>query len=157
MRARGRWFDELASATYAHASYDADGTLVPFVPSVIARSDTAVFGPLTHRQLYDHGFTGTAGFAINFVGPRPLPFSQTAASTLELDASASVRWSYLRLGLLAQNLTDAKYPLTELYYASNFRPPGTPPTLVPTEHFSAAPPFSLLATLSILFDRETGR
>ena len=101
--------------------------------------------------------TGTAGFAVNFVGPRALPFSQTAASTLELDASASVRWSFVRLGLLAQNLTDARYPLTELYYASNFRPQGQPPTLVPTEHFSAAPPFSLLATVSLLFDAGNER
>ena len=123
---------------------------------MIARSDTAVFGPLGARRFHDHRLVGTAGFAINFVGHRALPFSQTAASTLELDASASVRWSYLRLGLLAQNLTDAKYPLTEYYYASNFnsRPEST---LVPTEHFTAAPPFSLLATLSILFDREGDR
>jgi TonB family protein len=157
LRATGRWFDELASATYAHATYDVDGTLVPYVPSVIARSDTAVFGPLGRRRFFDHGLSGTAGFAINFVGPRALPFSQTAASTLELDASASVRWSFLRLGLLAQNLTDARYPLTELYYASNFRPMGEPPTLAPTEHFSAAPPFSLLATVSLLFDAGSER
>ena len=157
LRATGRWFDELASATYAHATYDVDGTLVPYVPSVIARSDTAVFGPLGRRRFFEHGLTGTAGFAINFVGPRALPFSQTAASTLELDASASVRWSFLRLGLLAQNLTNARYPLTELYYASNFRPMGQPPTLVPTEHFSAAPPFSLLATVSLLFDAGSER
>ena len=157
LRATGRWFDELASATYAHASYDADGTLVPYVPSVIARSDTAVFGPLGHRRFFEHGLTGTAGFAVNFVGPRALPFSQTAASTVELDASASVRWSFLRLGLLAQNLTDARYPLSEFYYASNFRPPGQPATLVPTEHFTAAPPFSLLATLSFLFDKGNER
>ena len=57
----------------------------------------------------------------------------------------------LRLGLLAQNLTNARYPLTELYYASNFNS-RSEPTLVPTEHFSAAPPFSLLATVSLLFD-----
>jgi iron complex outermembrane receptor protein len=157
LRATGRWFDELASATYAHATYDVDGTLVPYVPSVIARSDTAVFGPLGRRRFFDHGLTGTAGFAVNFVGPRALPFSQTAVSTLELDASASVRWSFVRLGLLAQNLTDARYPLTELYYASNFRPQGQPPTLVPTEHFSAAPPFSLLATVSLLFDAGNER
>jgi iron complex outermembrane recepter protein len=157
VRATGRWFDELASATYAHATYDADGTLVPYVPSVIARSDTAVFGPLGRRRFLDHGLAGTAGFAINFVGPRALPFSQTAASTLELDASAAVRWGFVRLGVLAQNLTDARYPLSEFYYASNFRPQGAPATLVPTEHFTAAPPFSLLVTLSILFDAETER
>ena len=156
LRATGRWFDELASATYAHATYDVDGTLVPYVPSVIARSDTAVFGPLGRRRFLDHGLSGTAGFAINFVGPRALPFSQTAASTLELDASASVRWSFVRLGLLAQNLTNARYPLTELYYASNFNS-RSEPTLVPTEHFSAAPPFSLLATLSLLLDAGNER
>ena len=156
LRARGRWFDELASATYAHASYDVDGTLVPYVPSVIARSDTAVFGPLGRRRFFDHGLSGTAGFAVNFVGPRALPFSQTAASTLELDASASVRWSFVRLGLLAQNLTNARYPLSELYYASNFNS-RSEPTLVPTEHFSAAPPFSLLATVSLLFDAGNER
>ena len=156
VRVTGRWFDELASATYAHAYYDVDSTLVPYVPSVIARSDTAVFGPLGKWRLLDRGLTGTAGFAINFVGPRALPFSQTADSTLELDASASVRWGYLRFGLLAQNLTNARYPMSEFYYASNFnsRPEAT---LVPTEHFTAAPPFSLLGTLSIIFDQESGR
>ncbi|HVT06534.1 MAG TPA: TonB family protein [Polyangia bacterium] len=156
VRVTGRWFDELASATYAHATYDADGTLVPYVPSVIARSDTALFGPLSHRLFFGHGLTGTMGFAVNFIGPRALPFSQTAGSTLELDASASVRWSFVRLGLLAQNLTDARYPSSELFYASNFnsRPE---PTLAPTEHFSAAPPFSLLGTLSIILDQESER
>ncbi len=154
LRATGKWFDELASATYAHATYDADGTLVPYVPSLIARSDSAVFGPLGRRTYHGHRLQGTAGFAVNFIGPRALPFSQTAASTLELDASVSVRWSFLRLGLLAQNLTNARYPLTEYYYASNFRTPPLPPTLVPTEQFTAAPPFSLLATLSILLDGE---
>jgi hypothetical protein len=155
-RATSRWFDELISATYAHAAYDADGTLVPYVPSWIARSDTAVFGPLGHLRWHEHPFIGTAGLAINFVGPRALPFSQTAASTIELDASVSVRWSYFKLGVLAQNLTNAKYPLTEYFYASNFgsRPA---PTLTPTQHFTAAPPLSVLATLSILFDAETAR
>jgi iron complex outermembrane receptor protein len=156
LRATGRWFDELASATYSRATYDQDGTLVPYVPSVIARSDTAVFGPIGARPVFDHHLTGTAGFAINFVGPRALPFSQTAASTVELDASASVRWSYVRLGVLAQNLTDTRYPLTEYYYASNFNS-RSEPTLVPTEHFSVAPPFSVLATLSLLFDAESER
>jgi iron complex outermembrane receptor protein len=156
VRATGRWFDELASATYAHATYDQDGTLVPYVPSLIARSDSAVFGPLGRWRLRDHGFTGTAGFAVNFVGPRALPFSQTAASTLELDASAALRWSFLRVGLLAQNLTDARYPLSEFFYASNFNS-RSEPTLAPTEHFTAAPPFSLLATVSILFDAESQR
>ena len=63
----------------------------------------------------------------------------------------------MRLGLLAQNLTNARYPLSELYYASNFRPMGEPPTLVPAEHFSAAPPFSLLATMSLLLDAGNER
>ncbi|HZL17226.1 MAG TPA: TonB family protein [Polyangia bacterium] len=156
VRATGKWFDELVSATYAHATFDQDGTLVPYVPSLIARSDSTVFGQLGRRRLLDHGFTGTAGFAVNFVGPRALPFSQTAASTLELDASASVRWSYLRVGLLAENLTDARYPLSEFFYASNFNS-RSEPTLVPAEHFTAAPPFSLLATLSLLFDAESRR
>ena len=156
VRATGRWFDELASATWAHATFDADGTLVPYVPSVIARSDTAVFGPLGAREFYGHRLRGTAGFAVNFVGPRALPFSQTAASTMELDASASVRWNYLRIGLVVQNLTDARYPLSEFYYASNFNS-RSEPTLVPTEHFTAAPPLSMLATLSLFLDRESQR
>jgi len=156
VRATGQWFDELASATYAHATYDQDGTLVPYVPSVIARSDSTVFGPLGRWRLRGHRFTGTAGFAVNFVGPRALPFSQTAASTLDLDASVSIRWSFLRIGLLAQNLTNARYPLSEFFYASNFNS-RSEPTLAPTEHFTAAPPFSLLATVSILLDAESQR
>ena len=111
------------------------------------------------RPSADHGNPtppGTAGFAVNFVGPRALPFSQTAASTLDLDASVSIRWSFLRIGLLAQNLTNARYPLSEFFYASNFNS-RSEPTLAPTEHFTAAPPFSLLATVSILLDAESQR
>ena len=127
------------------------------MPSVIARSDTAVFGPLGRRRFFDHGLTGTAGFAVNFVGPRALPFSQTAASTLELDASAGVRWTFLRLGAPGPEPHRRALPADGVLLRLELQTDGQPPTLVPTEHFTAAPPFSLLATLSFLFDGENGR
>jgi outer membrane receptor protein involved in Fe transport len=73
-----------------------------------------------------------------------------------------VRWNFLELGLNAQNVLNAQYPLSEFFYASSFTAPSSPPsppfaTLAPTEEFTAAPPRTVLLTLSFLLDRESDR
>jgi hypothetical protein len=156
LRATGTWVDESASFTYADATYDQDGTLVPYVPITLARSDTAVFGPLPSLRLSDHPFLGTAGLGLNFIGTRALPFSQSAAPTLEVDASASLRWYYFKLGLIIQNLADSRYPLSQFFYASDFH--SRPyPTLAPAAAFTAASPRTVLLTLALILDKESDR
>jgi hypothetical protein len=156
LRIVGPWFDEAASATYAYATYG-DGTLVPYVPNLVIRSDTAVFKRLPW-QLIDRPVTVRAGVGLNFVGERALPLGQVASPTFVLDASAKIRWSFFELGIIGQNLLNAQYPLSEFFYASYWQHPGQMyPTLTPVEHFTAAPPLTILATLSILFDKESMR
>ena len=158
LRLSGPWYDELASATYAYAIYDSDGSLVPYVPNLIARSDTVVFHSLPWR-LADHPIVGKVGLGLNYVGERALPLGQTASPTFVMNASAKLRWSFVELGIEGENLLNAQYPLSEFFYASYF-PHGTGlsyPTLAPIESFTAAPPLTVLATLSLIFDKENDR
>ena len=157
-RLAGPWYDELASATYAYAIYDADGTLVPYIPNLIARSDTVVFHKLPWR-IADHPLLGKAGLGLNYVGQRALPLGQFASPTFVMNASAKLRWSFLELGVEGQNLLNTQYPLSEFFYASYF-PHGTGisySTLAPVESFTAAPPLTIMATLSVIFDKENDR
>ena len=112
MRAVGSWFDELLSATYAYAVYDVGGTLVPYVPNLIARSDTAVFHPLPW-SIADHQLTGRAGLGLSYIGERALPYGPIRTTpTFVVDASAKVRWDFLELGIdEVQNLLNTQYPL----------------------------------------------
>jgi iron complex outermembrane recepter protein len=155
LRATGPWYDELLSATYAYAVFDTGGSLVPYVPNLIARSDTAVFHPLPW-SIADHQLTGKAGLGISYVGQRALPYGQTAAPTLVLDASARVRWDFLELGINGENLLNTQYPLSEFFYASSFNRAAYP-TLVPVEHFTAAPPLAVYVTLAFILDQESDR
>ena len=149
--AAGRWFNELASFTYAYATYDDDHTLVPYVPSTVLRSDTSVAHDLPD------GLFGTAGLGLSFVGPRALPLGQVSQSTFTIDASASVRWQWIRFGVEVQNVLNARYPLTEYFYASDFHNGPAYPTLAPSLNFTAAPPRTVLFTLAFLLDRKGTR
>jgi iron complex outermembrane recepter protein len=154
--ASGRWFNELASFTYAYATYDDTHELVPYVPSMVARSDTSVVHALP-LAIDDHALIGSAGVGLNFVGPRALPLGQVSQSTFTIDASASVRWQWIRLNVQAANLANTRYPLTEYFYASDFHNGPPYPTLAPALNFTAAPPRTVMFTLALLFDREGGR
>jgi hypothetical protein len=146
-------FDESASFTYAYATFDDDGTLVPYVPSIVARSDTAVFGRLPLR-FWDHAVEGSAGLGLSLVGNRALPLGQTASPTFVADVSASLRWDLFKLNVSIQNLFDAQYPLSEFFYASDFHHAAYA-TLTPVEHFTAAPPLSVMVGLAIILDKES--
>jgi len=151
-RFTSRWLDEAISFTTTHPSFDSDGTLVPYTPLVVGRSDTAANARLpvsiAGRQLL-----GTLGLGAGYVGKRSLPFSQFSSPTLQLDASASVRWRFLKLGAQVTNLTNAQFPSSELFYASDFHSRAYS-TLAPTGHFTAAPPRLFLFTVELALDAE---
>jgi len=153
-RATSRWFDEAASLTTVHPVFDDDGTLVPYTPLVIGRSDTAIFGPLPFLEPGGSTLHGTLGLGVGYIGKRSLPFGQFSDPTLQIDASASVRWRWLKAGLTVTNLTDRRFPLSQFFYASDFHSRAYP-TLAPAGHFTAAPPRIVLFTIEIALDRET--
>ena len=153
----GHWFNELASFTYAYATYDADGTLVPYVPSIIARSDTSVVHEIPRLTIDNHVVVGNAGIGLSYVGERALPLGQFSQPTFTVDASASVRWRWIKLGVQAQNLLNSKYPLTEYFYASDFHQGPAYATLAPSLNYTVAPPLTVMFTIGLMLDGEAAR
>jgi TonB family protein len=152
-RATSRWLDEAASVTTVHPIFDDTRSLVPYTPLVVARSDTALFGPLPWVRPADSPLLGTLGLGIGYIGKRSLPFSQFSDPTLQIDASAGVRWKWLKATVAVTNLTDRRFPLSQFFYASDFHSRAFP-TLAPTGHFTAAAPRIVLFTLEVALGRE---
>jgi outer membrane receptor protein involved in Fe transport len=93
------------------------------------------------------------GLGVGYIGKRSLPFGQFSDPTLQIDASASVRWKWLKLAMAVTNLTDARFPLSQFFHASDFHSRAYP-TLAPTGHFTAAAPRMVFFTAEIALDRE---
>jgi TonB family protein len=158
LRVSGTWFDELASATYAHAEFDASGgQLVPYIPEWIVRSDTAVHGVIPWFRLFSHALVGSAGMELSYVGVRALPYGQSASPTFVMDITAAIRWRWIKLGIRCDNLLNSQYPSGEFFYASNFYTRGPYETLTPTESITAAPPRAFMFTAAFLLDEESNR
>jgi hypothetical protein len=146
VRATGLWFDQSANLTLVRSVFDDTHLLVPYVPDVVVRSDSAVHHELPWHP-HDEKLTGALAAGITYVGRRALPFGQRSDEIFTIDASASVGWRMFEVALVATNLLDRQYRLSEFNYASDFQ--NTPqPTLVPARHFAAGAPRGLFLTLT---------
>jgi len=146
-RATGRWFDVAAHATWARATYDDTGFLVPYVPDLVVRVDASATRPLPWL-LRGRAPTVTASLGLTYVGPRPLPLSERGDPVFTLDAQASVRWTHFEVGVSGQNLLDARYQWAQYNFVSDFRSRDFP-TLVASRHFSAGPPRALFVSFTL--------
>ena len=153
-RLTGRFFDELVSVTYARARYDDTGLAVPYVPDWVARSDTALFGPIPGLRLAGRPILGTLGLRVSYIGRRALPYDQSSPWNIVLDTTATLRWRLLELGIRIDNLLDRQYAQSEFFYASDFHTRPYP-TLAPASHFTAAAPRTYLFTVALIFDQES--
>ena len=152
-RATSRFLDEIASFSAVHPVFDSDGTLVPYVPLMLARSDTALYGIIPGLTLWDKPLHGDLGLAVAYIGQRALPQGQFSPPTLQIDASASLRLAFVKLGVSVTNLTNRQLASSEFYYTSDFH--SRPyPTLAPAYQFSAAAPRMVLFTFTLLLDRS---
>lgn len=146
VRATGTWFDQAANLTLVRSTFDDTNLLVPYVPDVVVRSDSAV-----HHELPFHPkqetFTGALAAGVTYVGRRALPFGQRSDEIFTLDTSASIAWRNFEVALVATNLLDRRYRLSEFNFASDFRS-AAQPTLVPARHFSAGAPRGVFLTLT---------
>lgn len=145
-RATGAWFDQAANVTLVRSTFDDTHLLVPYVPDVVVRSDSSVHHELPWRPAGEQ-LTGALAAGVTYVGRRSLPFGQRSDAVFTVDASASVGWRIFEVALVATNLLDRQYRLSEFNYASDFRAEPQP-TLVPSRHFSAGAPRGLFLTLS---------
>ncbi|HVJ93672.1 MAG TPA: TonB-dependent receptor [Labilithrix sp.] len=146
VRATGSWFDQAANITFVRSTFDDTNLLVPYVPDVVVRSDTAVHHELPWRPAGET-LSGALATGITYVGRRALPFGQRSDEIFTIDASASVAWRVFEIGVVATNLLDRQYRLSEFNFASDFRS-APQPTLVPARHFAAGAPRALFLTLT---------
>lgn len=146
-RIHGSWFDQNASATVVRSTFDDTGLLIPYVPDVVVRSDSVVFGELPW-QLGGQAPLATAGLGITYVGPRALPYGERSDTIFTIDGSASLAWHHHKLGVKASNLLDTRYRLGEYNYRSDFHSQGEP-TLTVARHFTAGSPRIVLFQVEV--------
>lgn len=156
-----RWALASISATYVQATLTAPptataenptppfqpGQLLPYVPPLVVRVDTAVTRELTAGG--EH-FDGRLGMGSTYLSARPLPFSRFADPVFLLDASVSVRWRALELGVDVFNLLGAAYAATEYSFVSDWANRSAP-SLLPARHFSAGPPRTVVGSVALHF------
>jgi iron complex outermembrane recepter protein len=153
IRAKGTFLDEGVNATLVKAVFDDTGQcepycglLVPYVPDLVLRSDTALFHDFPFK-LADKAIRGSVDYGVSYVGPRALPYGQVSDVVFVSDASARLYWSIFEVGFIGTNLFGSQYKLGEYNYVSDFHSaPG--PTLVPERVFTAGPPRMLFLTLA---------
>ncbi|MDB4931910.1 MAG: TonB family protein / TonB-dependent receptor [Myxococcaceae bacterium] len=146
-RASNGWLDLSAHLTYARATFDDDGALVPYVPPWVARFDGAINRPLPLR-FRGRAVTASAGVGVTWVAPRPLPYAERGEAIFTVDAQVSARWAYYELGFIAQNLLDAQYAWGQYNFASDFGSRDFA-TLVPARHFTPGPPRQLFVVFTL--------
>ena len=146
-RVTGGFFDESLNVTLVRATFDDTGLLIPYVPDVVVRSDTAIWHNLPWSP-GDIPILATAGLGVTFVGRRPLPFGDRSDRIFTLDASVSLARRPFKLAFTATNLLGTQYRLGEFNYASDFHSQAAP-TLVPVRHFTAGAPRQLMVTLEV--------
>jgi iron complex outermembrane recepter protein len=149
VRATGPWLDASANATFVKATFDDTHLLVPYVPDVVVRSDTALYSNLP-MHVFGNPLKGALSAGITYVGPRALPFGERSNDIFTIDTSATLAWSNYELGLIVTNLLDNRYRLSEYNYASDFHSQSEP-TLVPVRHFAAGAPRGVFATFAATF------
>jgi hypothetical protein len=147
VRATGPSFDQAANVTLVRSTFDDTHLLVPYVPDVVVRSDSAVHHELPWRPRGET-LTGALAAGITYVGRRALPFGQRSDEIFTIDGSASVAWRSFEVALVTTNLLDRRYRLSEFNFASDFRG-ASQPTLVPARHFSAGAPRGVFLTLTM--------
>src|SRR5690606_3012275 len=118
-------FDQAANVTLVRSTFDDTNLLVPYVPDVVVRSDSAVHHELPWRPRGET-LTGALAAGITYVGRRALPFGQRSDEIFTIDGSASVAWRSFEVALVATNLLDRRYRLAEFNFASDFRGASQP-------------------------------
>jgi hypothetical protein len=109
--------------------------------------DGVAFGPLP-IVVEGTPLFGSIGTGISQVGPRPLPLNESSEGTFLVDVGASLRYRALSVGVIATNVFDRQYRLSEYNYSSDFRSQDYP-ALVAARHFVAGEPRAIYGTLSL--------
>jgi len=139
-------FDQNANVTLVRSAFDETGLLVPYVPDLVVRSDSALTGELPWRVQGQTLRTALA-LGVSYVGRRALPYGQRSQTTFLADLSVALKIVGCELTLELSNLFDARYRAAEYDYVSAFQR-NAAPSLVPARHFAAGAPRSVSLSLA---------
>jgi hypothetical protein len=148
-----RWLLVSASASVVEATFTTlvagVSHFVPGVPSILLRVDATVRGKLL--EVAGRPLGGKIGVGYTLLGGRHLSDTLIAPPDDVLNASASLRYAFVEVGLDAFNVLDLRYPDDSQVFVSNWSTaPGT--HLASTAvHEIAAPPLTVLADLTLYF------
>ena len=151
VRVTGDFFDQSANITFVKSVFDDTHLLVPYVPDVVIRSDTALFHAVPFK-IAGSAPRAALGVGVTYIGRRALPYGQRSDTILTIDSNATIAWRDYELGLAMTNLLGTQYRLAEYNFVSDFKSTLDPdPTLVAARHFAAGAPRSVLVSLSATF------
>ncbi|MEO8900860.1 MAG: TonB family protein [Polyangiaceae bacterium] len=141
----GRFLDSSLNASAGRGTVNATHEPIPYVPHVIVRSESAVFGTLPVK-LEGHPLRASLGPQLSYVGERSLPYNQTSAPYFLVSAALKVHWRSLELALTGTNLLDTKYRSSEFTFLSDFHT-QTPSPRTPSRVFTAGAPRLLFVSV----------
>ncbi|MEI8254071.1 MAG: TonB-dependent receptor [Deltaproteobacteria bacterium] len=136
----------LLSGTWSHASFDATGYLVPYVPVLVGRLDATIDRQVA--TVREQPLRLYAGVGATLLGPRPLPYAERSDPVGLVDMGGGARLGPFDLSVSIRNLFDVRWHDGEFNYPSNFDPNASA-SRVPVRNFTAGRPFTLLATLGV--------
>lgn len=149
------WLSSSTSFTFTRAAFTESGSgyeagdLLPYVPQLVVRTDTA-FTPEIVR-FGGRTLKAKLGSGVSLQHNRPLPYGEMAHDVLLVDATAQVRWGEVEVGVDAYNLLDAVWYDGEATYASSFSRQGDA-SLVPARHVTVGAPRTVMFSLAVYVD-----
>lgn len=122
---------------------------VPNIPPLLVRADVSSHGRLGFVR--GKPLTARLGAGYTFLAGRHLTDRIVGPADHVLNAHASFRYDHVELGVEGYNLLDLHYADDRSYFVSNWS--STPGTKLasPATHLTAAPPLSVLASVTVLF------
>jgi len=123
-----------------------EGQNLPYVPPWVFRLDVGAQGELL--EIGRHPLRGKIGVGFSHLSARPLPYGGLADPLSVLDASATIGWGPLAVGLEIYNLADSDYAALELSFPSHWDT-DAPRSRLPARHVAAGAPRTVMATLEV--------
>lgn len=123
-----------------------EGSLLPYVPQVVARTDFSYrphLGTVAGKPL-----EGRIGWGLSHLGRRPMLYGEFGHDVTLVDTTAGLALDRVELGADVYNALDARWFDGEFTFASRWDP-AVQPTLTPTRHVTMGPPRTVLVTLTL--------
>jgi len=147
------WLLASAAASVASATFTTlvvgVAHYVPNVPPILLRADVTARGKLAH--IANRPLTGRVGVGYTFLAGRHLTDAIIGPSNNVLNGGAALRYGIVEMGVDAYNVLNLHYADDAEVYLSNWSVrPGTALASTAT-HLVAAPPLTVLGTLTLYF------